>query len=188
MLGANAARHVPAMPVAHVWQAADAPDVSSDLQDLMQGLWLDAGTKGTAKALEEIQLLEERGAALAAEADEAEALHTSTGDPMTRLLHTPPPPRHIFLSHRCLHQTCDSRPVLHCAHVACALLQTSAPCCCRHEKAVGTLREETRALRLLTQQAVEERAEVAARSLVSILAPVPHCPTVPTAFHKPSHK
>ena len=47
---------------------------------------------------------------------------------------------------------------------------------------MGTLREETRALRLLTQQAVEERAEVAQRSLVSILAPVPGCPSIPTAF------
>ena len=37
---------------------------------------------------------------------------------------------------------------------------------CRHEKAVGRLREETRALRLLTQQAVEERAKLAATSLV----------------------
>ena len=37
---------------------------------------------------------------------------------------------------------------------------------CRHEKAVGRLREETRALRLLTQQAVEERAQLAAQALV----------------------
>ena len=37
---------------------------------------------------------------------------------------------------------------------------------CRHEKAVGRLREETRALRLLTQQAVEERAKLAAKALV----------------------
>lgn len=44
----------------------------------------DAGTKGTAKALDEIKLLEERGAALAAEADEVEALHASEGDVMTR--------------------------------------------------------------------------------------------------------
>ena len=49
---------------------------------------------------------------------------------------------------------------------------------------MGTLREETRALRLLTQQAVEERAEVAGRSLVSILAPMPDCSTIPAAFHK----
>ena len=64
-------------------------------------------------------------------------------------------------------------------------LQNSVPCCRRHEKAVGKLREETRVLRLLTQQAVEERAELAARSLVSILAPVPGCPTVHTAFTSP---
>ena len=37
-----------------------------------------------AKAMEEVRLLEERGAALAAQADEAEALHSSEGDPMTR--------------------------------------------------------------------------------------------------------
>lgn len=44
----------------------------------------DAGTKGMTKALDEIKLLEERGAALAVEADEAEALHASEGDVMTR--------------------------------------------------------------------------------------------------------
>ena len=92
----------------------------ASLQNLMQVLRLDAGTKGTAKALEEIQLLEERGAALAAEADEAEALHSSAGDPMTRSLHTPPPPRHIFMSHGRLHQTCDSERVLQYVNVACA--------------------------------------------------------------------
>ena len=62
------------------------------VQDLMPDLRLGAGTKGTAKALEEIKLLEERGAALAAQADEAEALHSSAGDVMTRSVHTPPPP------------------------------------------------------------------------------------------------
>lgn len=36
----------------------------------------------------------------------------------------------------------------------------------RHEKTVGRLREETRALRLLTQQAVEERALLAEKILV----------------------
>ena len=168
------------------------------LPNLMQVLRLDAGTKGTAKALEEIQLLEERGAALAAEADEAEALHSSAGDPMTRSLHTPPPPRHSSISHghyiNTKHVTTGKSYHVPTLHAACLylggqlLLQKSAPCCCRHEKAVGTLREETRALRLLTQQAVEERAEVAARSLVSILAPMPDCPTTPTAFHKTSHQ
>ena len=129
MLGANAARHVPAMLVDRFWQASACVTVGVSLQDLMQdlmqglmqGLWLGAGTKGTAKALEEIQLLEERGAALAAEADEAEALHSSAGDPMTRSLHTPPPPWHIFMSHERLHQTCGSERVLQCVHVACAL-------------------------------------------------------------------
>lgn len=75
-----------------------------------------------------------------------------------------------------------------CPYLELRCFYDSAPCCCRHEKAVGTLREETRALRLLTQQAVEERAEVAGRSLVSILAPMPDCPTIPAAFHKTSHK
>ena len=82
-------------------------------------------------------------------------------------------------------------PMLHAPRLCLGgqdLLPNSPPCCCRHEKAVGTLREETRALRLLTQQAVEERAEVAARSLVSILAPMPDCPATPTAFHKTSHQ
>ena len=82
------------------------------LPNLMQILRLDAGTKGTAKALEEIQMLEERGAALAAEADEAEALHSSAGDPMTRSSPTPPPPWHTFMSHGRLHQTCGSTRVL----------------------------------------------------------------------------
>ena len=39
-----------------------------------------------AKSLEEIKLLEERAAALAAEADEAEALYISEGDVMNRCL------------------------------------------------------------------------------------------------------
>lgn len=39
-----------------------------------------------AKTLEEIELLEERSAALAAEADAAEALHSSEGDVMTRCI------------------------------------------------------------------------------------------------------
>ena len=100
MPGANVARHVPAVRVDRAWQASACAKVGVSLQDLMQalmqglmqGLQLGAGTKGTARALEEIQLLEERGAALAAEADEAEALHSSAGDPMTRSLHSPPPP------------------------------------------------------------------------------------------------
>jgi hypothetical protein len=44
----------------------------------------NSGTKGMAKAMEKVRLLEERGANLAAQADKAEALHSSEGDPMTR--------------------------------------------------------------------------------------------------------
>ena len=89
MLGANAAPYVPESGAfgpcgagERIRQSGSQPE--DLMQDLMQGILLSAGTKGTAKTLEEIQLLEERGAALAAEADEAEALHSSAGDPMTR--------------------------------------------------------------------------------------------------------
>ena len=52
-----------------------------------------------AKSLEEIKLLEERAAVLAAEADEAEANHVSEGDVMTRCL----PSFHWCLMH---HMAC----------------------------------------------------------------------------------
>ena len=97
---------------------------------------MNAGTKGTAKALEEIKLLEERGAALAAMADEAEALHSSAGDPMTRSLHNPPSPWRIFMSRGALRQACDNRRALRCPQRACALPLCGDPGLLAEQRAV----------------------------------------------------
>lgn len=72
----------------HMWHLAMHACISQRAQELREEvpscLLHATGTKGMAKSLEEIKLLEERAAALAAEADEAEADHVSEGDVMTR--------------------------------------------------------------------------------------------------------